>query len=227
MEQIKYTPLTRNSKEAVLDVKNNVIITNWHDKIQPEGLLVHKSDYYVAYDKARRKEAIFHLRDKYNPVSEWHDVIYHDGLVDGESDFYIAHCLRGKYHSFKSAIFHKDNKLKPISQWHDVILPNGLVEGKSKYYIAWDSNNNQAIYCYENGKNKLISKRLTIIFKYGLIEGESDYYMVYDQTKEKKFAIFHVNNPRKPVTGWHDKSVLKETIKNVSQAILNVNNKNN
>lgn len=87
------------------------------------------TEYYIA-ERKDGKQAIFHIDNKEEPISEWWDMVYAVGLVKGQSPYYIAEKDR------KFAIFHKDNKDKPISGWCDWIYSMGFLEGESYYFIA-------------------------------------------------------------------------------------------
>ncbi len=142
----KYVLKRTNLGEAIFD-QTGKQISQWWDEVESIGLREGTTIYYLStrYNSAKdiTAQAIFHIDNPNEPISQWHSGIRYGGLlIDDSSDYYVAFHYPYKHScaGVKFAIFHKDYPDEPVSKWHDLIGDLGLINNTSQCYVAKANN---------------------------------------------------------------------------------------
>ncbi len=180
-------------------------VSGWWSNIRINGVTSGETDYYVVTKTfidyienkpiIRSREAIFHIDNPNEPVSQWWDNVYATRCLQGKSEYYRAVNEEGLM-----AIFHIGNPHQPISQWYKYIDDEGAAEGKTNYYLAENQEGQKAIFAIGN-PDEPITQWWSKIYCSSFLEGKSPYYLAVDAQAGKQ-AIFHIDNPYHPVSQW-------------------------
>ena len=93
-----------------------------------------------------------------------------------------------------------------------------------KRYVL-HTNEKDLVAIFDNNTQQQISQWWNEIKDDGLLEGRSDYYLVKDNNRkdDRKYAIFHKDNPNTPVSQWWNYIDCYHLLKGSSQYYIATN----
>ena len=92
-----YCVVRQNNKEAILDVPNNKIITNWYDYISRDGFVVNQSQYCIVGQNFK-----FAILDVPNNkiITGWYCSMFGDDFFTGKLEYLTFELLNHKLVNF-------------------------------------------------------------------------------------------------------------------------------